>query len=96
MLFFTVQESGGICRQLSSDFPSKIRVIPGGSGATGAGTAAMFAIDSCVVGAVLAGAFDCANIGPEPHVIAMSRHAAAVIDAFVMAAHYIVAPRRIR
>src|SRR3712207_6352785 len=53
--FFTTHESGGICRQPSSDVPSKIFRMPAGSGTPGGGTAPMLAIDCCVVGAVVFG-----------------------------------------
>jgi hypothetical protein len=94
MLFFTVHESSGICRQPVSVLPSKILVMPDGSGAAGAGIAAMLAIDSFVVGDV-DGALDCANSEPEPRVIARITIAATTVLVF-MAAHYIVASRRIR
>jgi hypothetical protein len=72
--------------------------MPGGRGAVGAGTDAMFAIDSCVVGPVVAavlGALDCANSEPEVRVIARITIAATTVLVF-MAAHYIVASSRIR
>src|SRR5687767_3196177 len=55
MPFLTVQESGGICFQPSRVWPWKIGVRLGGSGACGAGMAAMLAMDSWVVGAVAGG-----------------------------------------
>src|SRR5687768_3599796 len=94
--FFTVHESGGICRQPPSVLPSKIFVMPGGSGALGAGTDAMFAIDCCVVGDVVgvAGAGCAAKAHADDatrtRTTVITRDATTpTIDARFMAAHYI-------
>jgi hypothetical protein len=72
-----------------------MRVMFGGSGASGGGTEPRLAIDSCVVGAV-AGALDCANADP-PHVAAATKIATATeSEVRVMAAQYTLILSRIR
>src|SRR6186713_2775301 len=83
MPFFTVHDSDGICRQPSSDLPLNIFATFGGNGAVGGGIEPMLAIDSCVVGAVVAiveGALDCANAAVPPVMIKKTATAAMPMD----------------